>query len=110
MIGNKNPHPHPKSEAWKNLKILLYLEEECYAQKGKYVPEPDGTAYYKNGDTSIQGVLPYFKPGMPKDLNFEYELTASANGTKFVATATGKRGSKVAGEKYYINQANEKNW
>jgi hypothetical protein len=110
LIGNRHPRPHPKSVAWNNLKNLRYLEEEYYAQKGRYAPDPDGTVYYKEGDTSIQNVLPYFKPGTPKDLSFEYELTASANGATFVAIALGKTGSKVAGEKYYINQANEKNW
>jgi hypothetical protein len=109
-ISNKHPSPHPKSEAWKNLKILHHLEEEYYAQKGRYVPELDGKAYYKEGDTSIQNVLPYFRPGMPKELLFEYELAVSADGSKFVATATGKVGSRVAGEKYYVNQADEKNW
>lgn len=110
FIGNKHPRPHPKSVAWNNLKILRSLEEEYYAQKGRYAPDPDGTVYYKEGNTGIQNVLPHFKPGSPKDLSFEYELTASANGIKFVAIATGKIGSKVAGEKYQINQANEKNW
>ena len=110
LIGNKHPRPHPKSAAWNNLKILRSLEEEYYALKGRYAPDPDGTVYYKEGNTGIQNVLPYFKPGTPKDLSFEYELTSSTKGTKFVAIATGKKGSKVAEEKYYINQANEKNW
>ncbi len=92
------------------MKILRYLEEEYYAQKGRYAPDPDGTVYYKEGDTSIQNVLPYFKPGTPKDLSFEYELTVSSNGAKFVAIATGKIGSKVSEEKYYINEANERDW
>ena len=110
LIGDKHPRPHPKSAAWNNLKILRHLEEEYYAEKGRYAPDPDGTVYYKEGDTGIQNVLPHFKPGRPKDLSFEYELTSSAKGTKFVAIATGKTGSKAAGEKYYINEANEKNW
>jgi hypothetical protein len=110
LIGNKHPRPHPKSAAWNNLKILHSLEEEYYALKGRYAPDPDGTVYYKEGNTSIQNVLPHFKPGTPKDLSFEYELTSSAKGTKFIAVAKGKIGSKVAEEKYYINQANEKNW
>ena len=55
-------------------------------------------------------ILSLFKPGKPKNLSFEYELTSSAKGTRFVAIATGKIGSKVAEEKYYINEANEKNW
>jgi Tfp pilus assembly protein PilE len=101
--------PHPKAEAWKNLEVLRLLEEQYYAQKGRYAPEPDGTLFYKEGDTSIQSVFPYFKPGMPKGLNFEYELTASENGAIFIASATGKTGSKVAGERYSINQANERN-
>jgi len=108
-IGNKHPQPHPKSGAWMNLKTIRYLEEEYYAQNGRYAPQPDGIIYYKEEDTGIQKVLPYFNPGMPKNLNFEYELASSANGAKFIATATGKIGSKVAGEKYYINQANEAN-
>ena len=110
LIGNKHPRPHPKSAAWNNLKILRSLEEEYYALKGRYAPDPDGTVYYKEGNTGIQNVLPHFKPGRPKDLSFEYELTASAKGTKFVAIATGKLGSKGAEEKYYINETNEKNW
>ena len=110
LIGNRHPHPHPKSAAWNNLKILRSLEEEYYALKGRYAPDPDGTVYYKEGNTGIQNVLPYFKPGRPNELSFEYELTSSAKGTKFVAIAKGKIGSKVAEEKYYINQVNEKNW
>jgi hypothetical protein len=110
LIGNKHPRPHPKSAAWYNLKILRSLEEEYYALKGRYAPDPDGTVYYKEGNTGIQNILPHFKPGSPKDLSFEYELISLAKGTKFVAIATGKIGSKVAEEKYFINEKNEKNW
>jgi hypothetical protein len=110
LIGNKHPRPHPKSAAWNNLKILRSLEEEYYALKGRYAPDPDGTVYYKEGNTGIQNLLPNFKPGRPNELSFEYELTSSAKGTKFVAIAMGKIGSKVAEEKYYINETNEKNW
>jgi hypothetical protein len=110
LMGKKHPRPHPESAVWNNLKILRSLEEEYYALKGRYAPDPDGTVYYKEGNTGIQNLLPHFKPGPPKDLSFEYELTSSAKGTKFVAIATGKIGSKVAEEKYYINEKNEKNW
>ena len=110
FIDSKHPRPRPSAEAWENLRTLSFLENEYYAQKGRYAPNPDGTVYYKEGNTSMQNVFPYLRPGTPKDLNFEYELTASEKGTKFLATATGKKGTKVEGETYTINHDNVKNW
>ncbi len=50
LISNRHPRPHPKAEAWKNLKFLYYLEQEYAAQEGRYAPQPDGIVYYKEGD------------------------------------------------------------
>lgn len=106
FIDGKHPQPRPSAAAWKNLKMLYYMEEQYRAEKGRYAPDPDGILYYRKGDAGIRNVFPVFSPGR----DFDYELKAYEKGTKFLATATGKKGTKVEGEMYTINHDNVRNW
>ena len=106
FIDGKHSQPRPSAAAWKNLKMLYYMEEQYRAEKGRYAPDPDGTLYYRKGDAGIRNVFPAFSPGR----DFDYELKSDEKGTKFLATATGKKGTKVKGEMYTINQNNVRNW
>jgi len=106
FIGGRHPQPRPSAAAWKNLKMLYYMEEQYRAEKGRYAPDPDGTLYYRKGDAGIRNIFPAFSPGR----DFDYNLKSYGKGTKFLATATGKKGTKVEGERYTINQDNARNW
>jgi type IV pilus assembly protein PilE len=100
-----------RTEAFNNLQALRILEEQFFADNGRYAPDPDATRNYNGthgvADNGIEDVLTGFKPGDLSSLNFNYSLTSAGNGTTFVGTATGKAGSRVAGETYRINQNNE---
>jgi len=103
-----------RTEAFSNLENLRLLEEQFYAENGRYAPNPDATRPY-NGthgaeDGGIEDVLRGFKPGPAADLLFAYSLTTSNNGANFSATATGKSGSRVAGETYNIDHNNNRNF
>lgn len=106
FINSQHPQPRPSAAAWKNLKMLYYMEEQYHAEKGRYAPDSDGILYYRKGDAGIRNIFPVFSPGR----DFDYELKSYEKGTKFIATATGKKGTKVQGEMYAINHDNIRNW
>lgn len=110
LIGNRHPKPGPESEAWTNLNILRLLQEEYRAVRGRYAPDPDGTAYYRTGDTTVQKVFPDFRPGSPKTLNFDYVIISSGNGVRFIAVAAGKKGTVMSDKRFSIDQDGVKNW
>ena len=106
-----------RTEAYTNLQTLRLLEEQYYAENG---------CYYRTGGNctngnpamanlaAIQAVLLGFRPGDDAALNFSYSIaTTTAAGsttvaTAFTATATGKVGTRVAGDSFTINQSNVK--
>jgi type IV pilus assembly protein PilE len=103
-----------RSEGFSNLESLALLEEQYYAENGRYAPDPDGSLTYAGthgtADGGLEDVLKGFKPGTRASLSFDYAVRSLNNGAGFVAVAAGKTGSRVAGETYTINQNNEKNF
>lgn len=102
-----------RTEAYSNLQNLRLLEEQYFAENGRYAPNPDATWTYKGTlalDNGIEDVLTGFKPGAEASLGFTYSLTSSGTGTAFTATATGKAGKRIAGEVYTIDNNNNRNF
>jgi type IV pilus assembly protein PilE len=108
-----------RTEAYSNLQNLRLLEEQFFAENGQYAPAGAATGtkiYYKTGDTSISNSsnLPGFKPGDAASLGFEYEIeiTAVSGGrtTAFTARATGKLGTRVAGDTFWIDNNNNRDF
>jgi prepilin-type N-terminal cleavage/methylation domain-containing protein len=106
-----------RTEAYSNLQNLRLLEEQYFAENGSYAgPASDADA--------IRSLLPGFKPcdliNRPSckdtDLNFDYTLSvysdasSSATAGAFTATATGKAGRRVAGDTFWINSNNGRNF
>jgi prepilin-type N-terminal cleavage/methylation domain-containing protein len=100
------------TEAFSNLENLRLLEEQYFAENGRYAPNPDATWTYKGthgtADSGIEDVLTGFRPGAPSSLNFTYSLQSSGTGTAFTGTATGKSNTRVAGETIRVDNFN--NW
>lgn len=111
-----------RTEAFTNLQNLRLLEEQYFAENGCYYMEggactnttrssPPLTDIQQNadGDPFLTG----FWPG--DSLNFDYSITTDATGpgggaaSCFTATATGT-GPRVAGEVYWINCNNIRNF
>lgn len=122
-----------RTEAYSNLQTLRLLEEQFYAENGEYAPNTatadstatttllygifSGTTYDSSNnatnDRNIYKFLPGFKPGLAADLQYNYEIsfTVSSNSTTaFTTTATGKTGTRVAGDSFWIKQDNTKNF
>ncbi|HEC97715.1 MAG TPA: prepilin-type N-terminal cleavage/methylation domain-containing protein [Nitrospirae bacterium] len=100
------------SEAKSNLESLRLLEEQFFAENGRYAPDPDSTVTYLGttaADGGIEDILPGFNPGLETNLRFIYTLTSLNSGTQFRAIATGK-GGNVEGAVFSINERNEKSW
>jgi prepilin-type N-terminal cleavage/methylation domain-containing protein len=104
-----------RTEAYTNLQSLRLLEEQYYAENG---------CYYSTGGTctnsttamdtlaEIQAVLPGFKPGDDASLNYSYKIETAGTpaASAFTATATGKTGTRVDGDSFWIKQDNTKNF
>lgn len=102
-----------KTEAYTNLEALRLLQEQYHAEYGEYAPRDAGSNGTLSGVTAIQGYLAGFKPGSESDLKFDYEINytvASGITNTFIANATGKTDTRVAGENFWLNQDNEKNY
>jgi len=103
-----------RTEAYSNLQNLRLLEEQYFAENGRYAPNPDGTwnynGTYGTADNGIEDVLTGFRPGEASSLNFNYSLRSSGTGTAFTATATGKTGRRVAGDTFWIDNSNNRNF
>ncbi|MBM4140391.1 MAG: prepilin-type N-terminal cleavage/methylation domain-containing protein [Nitrospira sp.] len=123
-----------RTEAYSNLENLRLLEEQFFADNGRYAPIGGGTINYNAtpaaADNGIEDALPGFRPGgqvgLPGfGLNFTYTLTqnfqitnATANPPTtaatatpcFVATATGRAGTRVAGDVFAIDCNNVRNF
>lgn len=135
-IFNGQRRKAARAEASANLESLRLLQEQFFAENGRYAPSAvaDGTPLlYTGGSTSIQTTLRGFRPGNAVDLRFDYALVACAEGATptcdnaastavcggaagvvpgqtFIVCAFGKAGSMVAGETHWINQNNQRNF
>ncbi len=110
-----------RTEAHTNLQNLRLLQEQFFAENGAYTATIDsykGTHFPTTGwsDDGIEDTLRGFKPGAVADLNYTYAITQNVNiaGTAqtpcFRATATGKTGSRVAGDSFSIDCNNNRNF
>jgi prepilin-type N-terminal cleavage/methylation domain-containing protein len=102
-----------RTEAIQNLEALRLLEEQFFAENGAYTASAANIA-------AIQALLPGFQPGA--NTNFTYQivngsgvtgtnpLAFGANANCYYAQATAVAGSRVAGESYAIDCANNKNF
>jgi prepilin-type N-terminal cleavage/methylation domain-containing protein len=129
-----------RSEAYTNLQNLRLLEEQFFAENGRYTVTLGDAGANKPGNVAIiqQGgspadptnALPGFKPG--GGLNYSYRIVAQAGvglpspvpfpyaGTTanltpnttpcFIATATGNTSSRVAGDVFAIDCNNNRNF
>ncbi|GAB4390294.1 MAG: hypothetical protein Kow0025_21340 [Thermodesulfovibrionales bacterium] len=110
-IGQRTRAMH--SEAKANLEALRLLQEQYYAENGRYAPDPDARWQYKDtsaADSGIEDVLPGFRPGDKDNLKFDYYIESTASGTAFVANAVGKAGTQVEGAYLFIDQDNDRNF
>jgi prepilin-type N-terminal cleavage/methylation domain-containing protein len=102
-----------RTEAYSNLETLRILEEQYYADNGRYAPDPDASWTYKGtygtDDNGIEDVLRGFKPGDKDALSFDYTLSSYGSGTGFMATASGTK-SRVSGDSFWIDHNNNKNF
>jgi prepilin-type N-terminal cleavage/methylation domain-containing protein len=97
------------TEADSNLEILRLLEEQYFAENGRYAPDPNGTAYYNSTATTIQDDMPGFRPGDVSSLKFDYEVESSTttdDGDTFVARARGKSNTAVDGLCFQLDNSN----
>jgi prepilin-type N-terminal cleavage/methylation domain-containing protein len=123
-----------RTEAYSNLQNLRLLEEQSFAEEARYAPIGGGTINYNAtigvNDNGIEDALPGFRPGgqvaLPGfGLNFTYTLTQNSEITDatatpptiaatatpcFVATATGRAGTRVAGDVFAIDCNNNRNF
>jgi type IV pilus assembly protein PilA len=116
-----------RTEAFSNLQNLRLLEEQYFAERGCYYQEgatpacTDKTITYKGTyadatDGGIEDFLPGFKPGAASSLGYGYSITTDSTGAGggtascFTATATGKAGTRVAGDTFTIDCNNNRNF
>jgi hypothetical protein len=107
FISARHPRPQPVEVAKRNLQLVKVLEEQYFAEYGRYAPDPDGSAFYSLGNTAMQNVLPDFRPGPPDTMSFDYSLTTFDKGVRFAAFATGKAGTVVAGRCFSLDQSSK---
>ena len=81
------------SECKTNLQTLFVLEEQYYAEYGRYAPGT-GTAtdtyHYTEASQALLNDFPNFRPGPPEDLNFNYYTSTK---TKWTSTGDLTAGS-----------------
>jgi type IV pilus assembly protein PilE len=109
-----------RTEAYSNLQVLRLLEEQYNAENGCYfvtggVCTNQAIATVLNAGAVSFAHLPKFNPGQDSSLNYTYSITTSTAAgagvaSAFVATATGKAGTRVAGDAYTIDNNNNRNF
>ena len=107
-----------RTEAYTNLDTLRLLEEQFYAENGAYTTDlpvaAADCAADKDNVATIQGSLPGFKPG--SGLSFSYclrqnvDINGAATTPCFRARAFGNANTRVAGDDFYIDCNNNKNF
>lgn len=111
-----------REEAYSNLTQIKSLEEQYFQEYGCYradvggftdntgaTPGDLGAAPGSGGASGCTGLTDHigFRPGNEPGLQFTYTVVASAVGVTpptFTATATGKAGTRVAGDVFTIDQ------
>ncbi len=106
------------SEARSNLTLLFTLEEQYYAEHGRYAPWPNksnplsvGNVVYKGthgvNDKGCEDDFPSFKPGPINKIYFDYWCLSAGNGTLFQVAAVGKASKPSKGIIIILNSRNE---
>lgn len=124
-----------RTEATTNLMNIRLIEEQIFADRGVFVA---GSTTSAANVTALKTNLPRFQPGAVKasglydELSYDYAITTAVGvglptpvpspyaGTTaalvppttpcFIATATGKAGTRVAGDVYAIDCNNNRNF
>lgn len=107
-----------RSEATNNAQLLFTLQEQYYAEYGRYAPWPDKTnptsttaRLYKGTvgviDNGLEDIFPQFKLGDQAGLNFYYYLISVDSGQGFNIKVIGKSGTPVEGMIIWLNSNNE---
>ncbi len=101
-------------EAFTNLETLRLLEEQYFAENGCYYRDEEDNNRCKNkiisGVDNIKKFLRGFRPGNSLNFDYQIETTGDPPASCFVATAIGKPGTRVDGDKFTINCRNERNF
>ena len=107
-----------RTEAYSNLQNLRLLEEQFFAENGRYTATAADVA-------AIQALLTGFRPGTglsfdyaitqnvaltPPPVAIPYDGTTAAQDPCFVATAAGRAGTRVAGDVFTIDCNNNRNF
>jgi prepilin-type N-terminal cleavage/methylation domain-containing protein len=111
-----------RTEAYSNLQNLRLLEEQFYAENGRYTISLGATGQDKPGNvTTIQtgsgdptNALPGFRPGTGLSFSYCIEQDIDLNGAAqipcFRASATGNAGTRVDGDVFRIDCNNNRNF
>ena len=111
-----------RSEAFSNLQNLRLLEEQFFAENGRYTinlgacgaDNPGNVATIQTGGGDATNALSGFIPG--NGLNYSYcieqniALAGGAQNPCFRASAFGNAGSRVAGDTFRIDCSNNRNF
>lgn len=95
-----------RTEAYANLQNLRLLEEQYFAENGCYYRV--GVVCTQQANINPTSFLPRFIPGA--GAQFTYRITTGAGAATFTATATGNAGTRVAGDSFWINSDNNRNF
>lgn len=106
-----------RTEAYTNLQTLRLLEEQFFAENGCYYTTGNPlvcTSATRTGIAQIQVnasggfFLSRFRPG--NEAQFTYSITTGPGAATFTATATGRAGTRVAGDVFWIMNDNNRNF
>ena len=104
-LGQREKAAHAEAKA--NLEAIRLLEEQRFAENGSY--GTNSTTYlFTETVTSLQTLLPGFRPGNAAALNFDYQVVVGGTSITFTATATGKASSIVNGATFSIDNNNNR--
>lgn len=107
-----------RTEAYTNLESLRLLEEQFFAENGVYTTAM-GTVAGSMPAIRDANVLAIQNNALPNRLArfrpaagalFSYQVVQTGGGTCFTATATGVDGTRVAGDSFWIDCNNGRNF
>lgn len=103
-----------RTEAFSNLETLRLLEEQYFAENGRYTVSLGDPGKDNDNVAIIQSVLPGFRPGTRLSFSYWIEQNINLNGEAltpcFRASAAGNTGTRVDGEVYRIDCNNNRNF
>ena len=105
------------SECQTNLQTLFVMQEQYYAEYGRYAPGMGtvvDTYHYTEDLQNITNIFPNFRPGPPEDLNFNYYVstkdkwtsTGVGDGSVFGVICEGKPSTPMAGTNFWLDDKN----